>query len=96
VAIEKLSEQQVASEVGKLKGWTLKDSKLHKDFQFRDFVEAFGFMTRVALAAETMGHHPEWSNVWNKVSIDLSTHSIKGISALDFQLATKIQDFAGA
>lgn len=95
MAIEKLSDQQVSAELSKLKGWELKAGNLHRAFQFKDFVEAFGFMTRVALTAEAMGHHPAWSNVWNKVEIDLSTHSISGISRLDFELAAKIQEFAG-
>lgn len=54
--------------------WEEKNNKLQKDFEFKDFVRAFSFMTRVAFAAEKMNHHPEWSNVWNKVSISLSTH----------------------
>ena len=96
MAIERLSDQEVATEIRKLKGWELKGGNLHRSFQFRDFVEAFGFMTKVALAAEAMGHHPAWSNVWNRVEVDLSTHSISGISKLDFELASKIQEFAGA
>lgn len=96
MAIERLSDQEVANEISKLKGWELKNGNLHRAFQFRDFVEAFGFMTKVALAAEAMGHHPAWSNVWNRVEVDLSTHSISGISTLDFQLASKIQELAGA
>lgn len=54
--------------------WEEKNNKLQKDFEFKDFARAFSFMTRVAFAAEKMNHHPEWSNVWNKVSISLSTH----------------------
>ena len=93
--IEKLSEEDVKKEAAKLKGWSVKDGKLHRAFEFHDFVEAFGFMTRVALVAESMGHHPDWSNGWNKVVVDLSTHSAKGLSKLDFQLAAKMDEFAG-
>jgi 4a-hydroxytetrahydrobiopterin dehydratase len=87
MAIQKLSVDEVAQELGKLPGWSLENGKLHRAFQFRDFIEAFGFMSRAALVAEAMGHHPDWSNVWNKVTVDLSTHSIGGISRLDFELA---------
>ncbi len=88
---EKLTEKQIAEGLEKLPGWTIKGGNLHHVFEFADFSEAFGFMTRAALIAESMGHHPDWSNVWNKVDVKLSTHSIGGISNLDFQLATKMQ-----
>lgn len=97
MAIQKLDEQELKNELGKLKGgWSLEQGKLHREYKFRDFIEAFGFMSRVALAAESLGHHPEWSNVWNRVMIDLSTHSIGGLSKLDFELATKIRELAGS
>jgi 4a-hydroxytetrahydrobiopterin dehydratase len=88
---EKPTEKQVAEELEKLPGWTIKNGNLHHTFEFADFSEAFGFMTRAALIAESMGHHPDWSNVWNKVDVKLSTHSIGGLSNLDFQLAKKMQ-----
>jgi 4a-hydroxytetrahydrobiopterin dehydratase len=88
---EKLSEKQIADELEKLPGWKMKGGNLHHTFEFADFNEAFGFMTRAALVAESMGHHPDWTNVWNKVDVNLSTHSIGGISNLDFQLAGKMQ-----
>ena len=70
--------------------------KLHRELACKDFVTAFGNMTRVALVAESMNHHPEWFNVWNKVIIDLVTHSVKGISDLDFVLAEKVEEvFSG-
>ncbi len=87
---EKLSEQEIASRLKSLSGWTIQNGKLHRAFECKDFVAAFGCMTRVALVAEAMNHHPEWCNVWNKVVVDLSTHSVGGISNLDFELATKI------
>jgi 4a-hydroxytetrahydrobiopterin dehydratase len=67
--------------------WSLRDGKLHKDFQFTDFVAAFGFMTRVALIAERSNHHPEWFNVYRTVQVDLTTHDVDGISERDFALA---------
>ncbi|MEO8588525.1 MAG: 4a-hydroxytetrahydrobiopterin dehydratase [Flavobacteriales bacterium] len=71
--------------------WTERDSKLQRDFRFRDFSEAFAFMTRVALAAEKMDHHPEWSNVYNTVHIALNTHSAGGkVTAKDHALAAAI------
>jgi 4a-hydroxytetrahydrobiopterin dehydratase len=87
----KLTGQEIAAELKKLKGWTVEGGKLHRGFEFRDFSQAFGFMTRVALAAEVMGHHPDWSNGWNKVVIDLTTHSAGGLTQNDFELAGKIQ-----
>jgi 4a-hydroxytetrahydrobiopterin dehydratase len=76
-------------------GWTLAAGKLHRTFVFGDFAEAWGFMSAVALGAETMGHHPEWSNVWNRVTVDLTTHDAGGISALDFDLAARMNTLAG-
>jgi 4a-hydroxytetrahydrobiopterin dehydratase len=90
----KLTGQEIAAEVKKLKGWTIEKGNLHRAFEFRDFGQAFGFKTRVALAAETMGHHPDWSNAWNKVVIDLSTHSAGGLTRNDFELAGKIQEIS--
>jgi 4a-hydroxytetrahydrobiopterin dehydratase len=72
-------------------GWKIVDGKkLSREFKFNNFVEAFGFMTEVAIAAEKMDHHPEWLNIYNRVSIDLTTHDVGGISALDIDLASKI------
>ncbi len=93
---QKLTEQELSAALSRLKGWSLDSGKLHRTFECKDFVQAFGFMTRVALAAEAMGHHPDWSNSWNKVTIDLSTHSIGGISNFDVELAEKIQRLFGA
>ena len=95
MGIQKLTEAEVEKELKKLPGWSLQKGMLHRAFEFKDFSEAFGFMSRGALAAEAMGHHPDWSNVWNKVVVDLSTHSAKGITALDFELAAKMQALAG-
>src|SRR6266700_2053553 len=93
---KKLTDAEVKEQLAGTKGWTLENGKLHRTFECKDFVAAFGNMTRVALIAESMNHHPEWFNVWNKVVIDLNTHSVKGISNLDFQLASKINEIFGA
>src|ERR1019366_1870236 len=74
MATAKLSEQEIATELRKLDGWSVANGNLHRVFEFKDFTQAFGFMTRVALAAEKMDHHPDWSNSWNKVTVDLCTH----------------------
>lgn len=73
--------------------WTEKNNRLHRVFQFKDFSEAFAFMTRVALLAESQNHHPEWSNIWNKVEINLCTHEAGStITEKDKKLATAISD----
>ena len=91
MAATKLSEKEIAAELQKLSGWSVVSGNLHRVFEFKDFSAAFGFMTRVALAAEKMDHHPDWSNAWNKVTVDLSTHSAGGLTKNDFELAGKIQ-----
>jgi 4a-hydroxytetrahydrobiopterin dehydratase len=85
----KLSDQEIQDHLEELPGWELKDAKLHKAYKFKNFVEAFGFMTRGALEAEKMNHHPEWSNVYNRVVVNLTTHDADGISDLDILLAKK-------
>ena len=90
-----LAEKQIENALRALPGWSLQGGKLHRDFAFVDFSEAFAFMTRVALAAEKRNHHPEWSNVWNKVSVDLVTHDAKGITERDVALALVISELAG-
>jgi 4a-hydroxytetrahydrobiopterin dehydratase len=92
---KKLSDGEVTERMGQIQGWSLAGGKLHRAFECKDFVSAFGNMTRVALVAESMNHHPEWFNVWNKVVIDLNTHSVGGISDLDFKLAGKISEIFG-
>jgi 4a-hydroxytetrahydrobiopterin dehydratase len=89
---ETLSETDRAAALRRLHGWSYDpDAKaLLQDFRFKDFSEAFGFMTRVALLAQAADHHPEWSNVYNRVSIRLSTHSAGGVTARDVELAQGI------
>jgi 4a-hydroxytetrahydrobiopterin dehydratase len=77
-----------------LPAWSLVDGRLQRQFTFVDFSEAFGFMTRVALVAERLDHHPDWSNVWNRVTIALTTHDVGGLSNLDVELARKIEALA--
>ena len=90
MATTKLTNAEISTQLVELSGWTVENEKLHKEFQFDSFVEAFGFMARVALIAESMNHHPEWFNVYNRVTVDLATHDAGGISALDFELAKKV------
>lgn len=75
--------------------WNVREGKLHRKLRFADFVQAFGFMTRVALVAESMNHHPDWSNVYDRVVIDLVTHDAGGITELDLTLARRIDALAG-
>jgi len=75
-----------------LKDWKYDEKAISKEFKFKNFIEAFSFMTAIALEAEKIDHHPEWRNVYNKVSISLNTHSAKGITELDFNLATIIDN----
>jgi 4a-hydroxytetrahydrobiopterin dehydratase len=91
----KLAPADIAARLPSLPGWTLEAGKLHKAFTFKDFVEAWSFMSASALVAEAMGHHPDWSNVWNRVTVDLSTHDAGGLTTLDFELAARMEALAG-
>ena len=86
----KLSGTEIESAISNLEAWAIKDSKLHRSFKFKNFIEAFTFMTEIALHAEKMDHHPEWFNVYNTVKIDLMTHDVNGISDHDLKLADLI------
>lgn len=88
MGLERLTEEQIKSDLAGLDGWTVKDGRLHKDFVFEDFVEAFGFMSRASLHIERINHHPEWFNVYNKLSVDLITHDAGGITKNDIALAS--------
>jgi len=90
VTIEKLSEEQITAALDGLQGWQLQANKIRKEYLFKNFVEAFGFMSSVALLAERADHHPEWFNVYNRVNIELTTHECDGLSQRDFNLATEI------
>lgn len=89
-----LSPDALKAALTQLDGWSVENGKLHRQFKFPSFVEAFGFMTSVALVAETLGHHPEWFNVYNRVTIDLTTHDAGGITQLDVDLARKANELA--
>jgi len=92
---QKLTDEQIKQELAKLQGWKIENGKLTRTFELKDFNEAFGFMTRVAMEVEKLNHHPEWFNVYNRVKIDLVTHDVNGISNYDFRLANIINRLAG-
>lgn len=95
MAGKKLTDAQIQENLAQVDGWTIENGKLHKEFQFDNFVSAFGFMTQLALVAESLNHHPEWFNVYNRVTIDLTTHDAGGISDLDFQWAKQADAISG-
>ena len=92
MAVERLTEAERAGLAAALPAWRLVEGRdaIARSFRFRHFSEAWGFMARVALLAEAQDHHPEWSNVWNRVEIVLSTHEAGGLSARDLRLASAI------
>ncbi len=83
----RLSQEEIEQELKNLSGWKIVNEKLHKEFQFESFNQAFGFMTRSAMEIEKMNHHPEWFNVYNKITIELTTHDAGGITKNDVNLA---------
>jgi 4a-hydroxytetrahydrobiopterin dehydratase len=85
-------DKTITEEIAKLTEWKVANGKLHRAFKFASFIDAFAFMTKVAIIAEKMDHHPELFNVYNSVVIDLTTHDTGGISMLDIDLAKKIND----
>lgn len=98
--VEKLSANAIQQSLAELNQgattpWEIANEKLHKTFVCKNFVEAFGFMTKVALVAEKMNHHPEWCNVYKTVSVDLTTHESGGITQLDFDLAEHMEKLIG-
>ena len=91
----KLDSSEVSARLAALPGWALREGKLHREFRFHDFSEAFAFMTRVAMLAESRNHHPDWSNVYDRVTIVLWSHDAGGITERDFALAqdiTRVRD----
>jgi 4a-hydroxytetrahydrobiopterin dehydratase len=91
----RLAPNKIDERLADLPEWALIDGKLHREFRFPDFKHAFAFMTGLALKADQMDHHPEWSNVYNLVTIDLTTHDSSGITEKDFELATEAEKLAG-
>lgn len=90
-----LTELQIRSKLQELEGWLYEDNALHTTFEFDDFKDAFSAMTRIAFEAERLNHHPDWSNVYNKLQISLSTHDAGGITENDFEFAQVINDLLG-
>lgn len=93
--VERLSQRDIEIALIKLNNgvehaWSINEEKLVREFKFPDFVIAFGFMTKVAMLAERANHHPEWSNVYNKVIVSLTTHEVAGLSDRDFELAQEV------
>ena len=97
MSVPRLTDNERDAALARLPGWALRGDGLaiEREWRFADFGEAFGFMTRVALAAEKADHHPEWSNVWNRVTIVLTTHDAGGLSGRDVALAETIDAIAG-
>ncbi len=93
----KLDDSEIHQELGELTNWQLVEgrSAIFRQFKFKNFNEAFGFMTRAALLAEKMNHHPEWSNIYGSVDVTLSTHDAGGVTELDMKLAKAMDRFAG-
>ena len=89
-----LPTDRVNARLAELDGWTIADGKLKKQIKFADFVAAFGFMSKCALVAEKLDHHPDWSNVWNRVDVTLWTHDAGGLTDRDFELAAKMDAFS--
>ena len=90
-----LDDREVRAAIAPLKDWSFTEGRLRKQFAFPDFTRAFAFMTRVALVAEKMDHHPDWANVYNRVTIELWTHDLGGVSGMDVELARRIEAVAG-
>jgi 4a-hydroxytetrahydrobiopterin dehydratase len=91
----KITGEELDAALAQLPGWGIDEEKLYREFVFEDFNAAFAFMTRVALAAEEASHHPEWSNVYNRVRVHLTTHDAGGITKRDLELAARMNDFFG-
>lgn len=92
---KRLSDDEIAEELEALDGWEITDGKLHREFTFENFIEAFAFMTKLAMVAERLNHHPDWSNVYGKVDVRLATHDVDGVSHLDFDLAQAANHYYG-
>ena len=90
---KKLDSDEIELGLSKISNWTLDNDRIKKTFEFKNFVDAFTFMTRMAIEIERMNHHPEWFNVYNKINIELTTHDVGGISNFDFKLAKIMDDF---
>ena len=94
MSIEKATDIQIQEFVAEYGSWSVENNKLHREYVFADFIQAFGFMTAVAQIAESADHHPEWFNVYRKVVVDLTTHEADGITERDFNLARRMEEIA--
>lgn len=90
----RLSDAEIQEALRTLPSWTVEDGKLHREYRFADFVEAWGFMARAALIVQGLDHHPEWFNVYGTVRVDLTTHDAGGISSRDLELARAMEVLA--
>ena len=96
MAMQRANDEQIAQFLLGHPAWTLAAGKLHREYRFKDFVQAFGFMAQAALVAERSDHHPEWFNVYSRVVVDLTTHDAQGVSARDFALALTMDAIAAS
>ena len=87
MGIARMAEGDIRDALGRLDGWSVKDGKLHKQYEFESFNRAFGFMARASMEIEKMNHHPEWCNVYSRLTVDLTTHDAGGITENDVRLA---------
>ena len=92
--MNKLTDAEIDAGLTKLSGWRVRDAKLHREYKFPDFAHAFGFMATTAPLIEKMNHHPEWANVYNRVTVDLATHDAGGITQKDLDLAMLLEGIA--
>jgi len=95
MTLSKATDTEIQKAIADLDTWTVENGKLHREYKFRNFVQAFGFMAQVALLAERAAHNPEWFNVYNRVVVDLTTHEAGGITHKDFDLASQMEAIAG-
>lgn len=93
--MEKLTDEEIATRFAGLNDWSLREGRLEKDFEFADFRAALAFVNRVAVTAEALNHHPDWSNSYNKVHISLTSHEVAGLTKNDFSLALAADEAAG-
>lgn len=94
VSMKRLTDAEIVTGLGPLAGWTVHNAKLHREYKFPDFAHAFGFMATTAPLIEKMNHHPEWANVYNRVTVDLATHDAGGITQKDLDLAVLLEGIA--
>ena len=95
-AVKRLTDPEVVQALSQLGEWRIADGKLHREYAFRDFVEAWAFMSAAALLVQQMDHHPEWFNVYKTVEVTLSTHDAGGVTELDIKLATAMDRLVGS